>query len=198
MKRKVFVIGFHKTGTRSLAKALRILGYSVTGPNEVNGPDVERKVHALAEDLIARYDAFHDNPWPIIYPWVDKRCPGSKFILTVRDTETWLRSQLVNSGRDETPMRKWIYGAVSPKGNEDVYRRRFERHNHDVVDYFSDRPGDLLVMDFARGDGWKELCPFLGRHVPNAPFPYQSRDDGGDPRPGLLARLFGRSEKSAP
>jgi hypothetical protein len=33
MKTKVFGIGFHKTATTSLAKALSYLGYRVTGPN---------------------------------------------------------------------------------------------------------------------------------------------------------------------
>ena len=32
MKTKVFGIGFHKTATTSLAKALSYLGYRVTGP----------------------------------------------------------------------------------------------------------------------------------------------------------------------
>ena len=30
---KIFCIGFHKTGTKSLGLALGILGYKVTGPN---------------------------------------------------------------------------------------------------------------------------------------------------------------------
>jgi UDP-N-acetylmuramate-alanine ligase len=40
METKVFCIGFHKTGTTSLAVALKTLGYRVTGPNGVHDPDI--------------------------------------------------------------------------------------------------------------------------------------------------------------
>src|SRR4030095_11714834 len=78
MRAKVFCIGFHKTGTTSLAFALQRLGYRVTGPNGVNDPDIAKNVYAMAYALVERYDAFQDNPWPIIYEDLDKRYPGSK------------------------------------------------------------------------------------------------------------------------
>ena len=35
-------------------------------------------------------------------------------------------------------------------------------------------------MDLAAGDGWSKLCPFLGKPVPDAPFPHLNRaEDGG-------------------
>ncbi|MYB38989.1 MAG: hypothetical protein F4Y26_16720 [Gammaproteobacteria bacterium] len=34
---------------------------------------------------------------------------------------------------------------------------------------------DLLVLDFERGDGWPELCAFLGEPVPDTPFPHVNR-----------------------
>jgi len=33
-----------------------------------------------------------DNPWPLIYKELDKRIPGCKFILTLRDEESWYSS----------------------------------------------------------------------------------------------------------
>lgn len=48
-------------------------------------------------------------------------------------------------------MRKWIYGAGSPLGNEAIYIRRFEAHNAEVLEYFRRRPNDLLVMRLAAG-----------------------------------------------
>lgn len=44
MGTKIFCIGFHETGTTSLAKALRTLGYRVTGPNGVADPDIAQNV----------------------------------------------------------------------------------------------------------------------------------------------------------
>jgi hypothetical protein len=175
MKEKVFCIGFHKTGTTSLRVALELLGYRVTGPNGVQDPDIGKNVHELAYSLVGQYDAFQDNPWPIIYKELDKKYPGSKFILLLRDSESWVKSQVRHFGTSETPMRKWIYGVGCPKGYEETYARRFEAHNRKVLEYFIDRPDDLLIMDLAKGDDWKQLCPYLRKSTPNCPFPHANK-----------------------
>jgi hypothetical protein len=172
---KVFCIGFHKTGTTSLGEALELLGYRVTGPDGTRDPDIAENVHLLAESLVVEYDAFQDNPWPILYREMDEKCPGSKFILTERDPDAWIQSQVRQFGTKETPMRKWIYGVGCPEGNEEIFLERYKRHNREVREYFGGRPDDLLVMDLAAGDGWEKLCPFLGKDVPEAPFPHANK-----------------------
>lgn len=74
-----------------------------------------------------------------------------KFVLTLRDSASWIKSQVRHLGPRETPLRKWIYGAGSPLGNEAIYIRRFEAHNAEVLEYFRRRPNDLLVMRLAAG-----------------------------------------------
>lgn len=180
MKPKVFCIGFHKTGTKSLAVALKKLGYRVTGPNGMYDPKIERNAIAMANQLTEKYDAFQDNPWPVIYKELDGKHPNSKFVLTLREPDSWIRSQVKDFGSKETPMRKWIYGVGCPKGNEDIYLKRFREHNNDVENYFKDRPQDLLVMNLTKGDGWEKLCPFLGVEIPNTPFPHANRASKGD------------------
>lgn len=172
---KVFCIGFHKTGTTSLAVALEALGYRVTGPNGVRNPGIADNVLSMAFRLVRKFDAFQDNPWPIIYKELDRKYPGSKFILTVRDTRSWMDSQIKHFGHRETEMRKWIYGVGCPQGNEEIYARRYDEHNRDVLRYFEGRPGDLLVLDLAQGDGWEKLCPFLGKPIPGSPFPHANK-----------------------
>jgi hypothetical protein len=169
---KVFCIGFHKTGTTSLAVALRALGYRVTGPNGVKDPDIAKNAYAMALGLVERYDAFQDNPWPMLYREMDKACPGSRFILTTRPSNSWITSQVRHFGDRSTPMREWIYGVGHPKGHERTYIEVFERHTADVLAFFRGRPNDLLVMDLAAGDGWQRLCPFLGQDTPSIPFPH--------------------------
>lgn len=171
----MFCIGFHKTGTTSLARALEKLGYRVTGPNGVDDPEIEKNVLSMARGLVKQYDAFQDNPWPILYREMDIENPGSRFILTVREAEAWIRSAVQHFGRDETPMRKWIYGAGAPSGNETLYLERYTGHNRDVLAYFEGRPDDLLVMDLTAGDGWEKLCGFLGFEIPAIPFPHANR-----------------------
>ena len=168
---KVFGIGFHKTGTSSLRDALRTLGYRVTGPNEVHNPNISRDVLKIAHQLVSEYDAFQDNPWPIIYKELDQTYPGSKFVLTIRPVEKWAKSVIGHFGPDETPMRQWIYGVASPQAQDAIYTERYNRHNKEVQDYFNKRPDSLLVLRLTEGDGWEQLCPFLGVEIPDTPFP---------------------------
>lgn len=179
---KVFCIGFHKTGTTSLARALQTLGYRVTGPNAIHDIDIANNVVAMATDLAQQFDAFQDNPWPIIYQEMDALFPGSKFILTVRDPQAWINSQIRRFGDFSTPMREWIYGVGCPKGNEDIYIQRLETHNAQVLSYFKDRPDDLLVMDLGRGDGWDKLCAHLQTARPDMPFPHANKGSDRDKR----------------
>jgi len=168
---KVFGIGFQKTGTDSLGKAFEILGYKVCGCRGYLAENIKRGDLETVFNMAEQYSAFQDVPWAILYKELDRRFPNSKFILTIRDPDKWIKSN-VNYFRDEeTEMRKIIYGGGGPKGNEQKFLDRYNRHNREVVEYFKDRSNDLLVMDLARGDGWVKLCGFLGRDIPPGPFP---------------------------
>jgi len=177
MKPKVFCIGFHKTGTTTLEVALKKLGYRVTGSFGTKDPDIANKVHEMAYAMVDQYDAFQDNPWPILYKELDERFAGSKFILTRRPAESWIRSQVKDFASTETPMRRWIYGenAGCPDGNEDTYIARYERHNREVLDYFKDRPDDLLLFDLPADARWDKLCNFLDQEIPDEPFPHANK-----------------------
>lgn len=182
---KIFCIGFHKTGTTSLAQALNILGFSVTGPNGVNDPNIAQNAQALIARLVNQFDAFQDNPWPLFYKELASEFPDAKFILTYRDPEKWLSSQVRHFGKQETPMRKWIYGVGCPEGNERIYLQRYNKHNRDVATYFKKKRKPLLVMNLEKGDGWDKLCPFLGLPQPTASFPHANRAEA---REQLLAK----------
>jgi hypothetical protein len=170
---KVFGIGFHRTGTKTLGAALEILDYRVTGPNGHKDPDISRTVYEKAFGLVPRFDAFKDNPWPLLYRELDERFPASKFVLTVRPTEEWIRSAVGHFGTQSRPMLEWIYGVGYPKGNEDIFIARYERHNREVLEHFKTRPDDLLVLSITEGEGWEKLCPFLGKEVPDVAFPHE-------------------------
>lgn len=160
-----------------MARALDILGYRVTGMNGVTKKDIRNKALKIAMREAECFDAFQDNPWPMLYKEMDELYPGSKFILTLRPSEKWIASVVRHFGRTDEPMREWIYGpgCGHPRGNEDVYIERYERHNREVQDYFKDRPGDFLSVDITAGNGWEALCPFLGHEIPDIPFPYDNQ-----------------------
>lgn len=172
---KVFCIGFHKTGTTSLGVALSMLGYKVAGATGLRDPDIATKVVAVASRVTEDHDAFQDNPWPVIFREMDQRFPGSKFILTIRDPDSWIDSVVRHFGNKETEMRKWIYGVGSPVGHEEIFLARYKTHEREVISHFAGRPNDLLVMDLREGDGWGKLCPFLGHDIPVYPFPHMNK-----------------------
>lgn len=189
---KIFVIGFHKTGTSSIDKALRILGFRVCGTICTHDLNIEQNVYQTAFNLVNRYDAFQDNPWPILYKQLDQKYPGSKFVLTLRPTNQWIKSMVNSFYTESSPMRQWIYGVGYPKGNEDIYINRYEQHNEEVLNYFKNRPGDLLVLRITEGEGWEKLCPFIGREIPTCEFPLTNKGLGVFHPLGVIKRLAKR------
>ncbi len=172
---KLFVIGFHKTGTTSLGKALEILGYQVCGNFVVRNAEMEAMkdaVYQRAYSLIDQYDAFQDTPWYLLYKDLDQICPNSKFILTVRPTKDWLLSVLNHYASTPNIMNEWIYGKAFPTSNEEIYIDRYEKHNSEVIAYFKNRPNDLLVLHSDEGYSWDKLCDFLGTDIPTEEFPH--------------------------
>lgn len=179
---KVFCVGLSRTGTASLCEALRILGFrSLHNPDP--RPMFKGDFHPAYMD---QYDAFADISSAFFYRDFDREFPGSRFVLTVRDPAGWARSLraywarkrcLPFSGRAR--MRRSVYGSVTYNGGlVDVFRR----WNQGVVEYFRDRPKDLLVMDICADEGWEKLCPFVGHAVPEDPFPHlNAADETPDP-----------------
>lgn len=181
---KVFGIGFHKTGTTSLASALARTGYRVCDGagalRQALGPRMIDLLHRHdlepIFDIAERYEAFTDIPWFVLYRDLDRRFPGSKFILTIRDESRWLQSAVRYFGATESRLRRWVYGSGSPLGAEQRWADRYRQHNEEVQTYFLPRPRDLLVVDWEGGSGWAELSRFLGVEIPPTPFPHVTKD----------------------
>ena len=186
--RKVFGVGFGRTGTTSLADALNALGIMT-----VHCLDYEQ--HLL--DFQVRDKCFSGqrlfallnevqaiaNGTGLPYRELDRRYAGSRFILTVREAQSWLRSKRryaelelkgwsgLSTAVQESKrlLREQIYGSF--EFDEEVWLASYRAHVAAIKEYFRDRPDDLLVMNIAYGDGWEKLCPFLGIPVPDFPFP---------------------------
>jgi hypothetical protein len=108
----------------------------------------------------------------LLYAEFNRRYPRSRFILTVRDSESWLESfRQHHAAHPDVPFHDWLYGGRSSlEGHEGEFVARYERHNADVRAYFG-RKKKLLTFDVFNGDGWDQLCGFLGVPAPTTPFP---------------------------
>lgn len=171
--RKVFGIGIIKTGTTSLGKALELLGYDHTNGNREYLLRCTRDHHLRpvlrwADD----HESFEDWPWPMIYPELASRYPDARFILTKRhDEQRWLDSVKRHSAWVGPSLgREMFFGHSMPEGNEQAYLAAYRRHIDGIRGYFKDSDR-LLEVCWEDGDGWEQLTSFLGRPVPDVPFP---------------------------
>jgi len=173
---KIFGIGLSKTGTTSLAQALGILGYKTK-----DYPGIENyragDLSSVDLEVIDAYDALTDTPIPSFYRELDAKYPGSKFILTVRDRDGWLKSckkqftERLAEKQTEAHNQLFmdLYGCTM--FDEKKFLSGYEKFVSGALEYFRDRPQDLLVINVIGGEGWEKLCPFLGQPVPEIPFP---------------------------
>lgn len=176
---KVFIIGLSKTGTTSLNKALEILGYKT---RHYDFMPFEKIITQDFNQEDLSHDAISDITVVSCYKKLDKVFPNSKFILTTRDTKSWLASckrnfpeSIMNkySGEPQEEIFKKVYGCVFY--NEYKFTDTLHKHIYGVMDYFKSRPNDLLIMNIFEGDGWEKLCGFLGKEIPDAEFPHISQ-----------------------
>ena len=167
---KIFGIGLSKTGITSLTEALRILGYSA--------------IQAHTSRAIHDHEAATDTPVAARFQELDRMYPNSKFIMTIRDKQDWIKSckQHFGNGEDLLKYKKEVaveyafcrgrlYGSL--EFNEEVWLKAYANHTMHVYDYFNDRPNDILWMYIT--EGWQALCHFLEKPIPQHPFPYLNK-----------------------
>jgi len=174
---KVFCIGFMKTGTTTLNRALSMLGYRVSHNSwkwlklivKNDWPGIQQKMDS--------WDAVEDNPIPLIYKELDALYPRSKFILTEREPEKWYNSVSYHVGDLSSPMHEWLFGRGKglPRNDKKHTLNVFVKHRENVIEYFKDRPDDLLIIDVTKIENWDVLCAFLGEEIPEAAFPHANR-----------------------
>lgn len=176
--RKVICVGFQKTGTSSLGQALERLGYRVGGYHDFRhlAKSATLDIEQLRREVLetARmYDAVQDTPYPIFYRDLDRAFPDTKFVLVIRDTDSWIRSVVSDFGSHENAIHTLIYGSPFPRGHEQEWTDRYLTHNTEVVEYFKNRPDALLTLRLDEGDvNWERLCGFLRHPVPDVPWPH--------------------------
>jgi hypothetical protein len=189
---KIFCTGFNKTGTTTIKRCFKILELGAIAPTsggiirKVNNEIFQNNNYEPALKFAEQYDCFEDRPWNVweLYKHLDERFPDSKFILTVRNSESWWKS-----------VERWI--SVSKPWMAIRYRQHlkakdflkesiipcYEKYNKDVINYFAGS-GKLLLIRLEDQSGWQPLCDFFQKEIPDVPFPhanrqaYDKRDEG--------------------
>ena len=194
---KVVCAGLGKTGTKSITKALRHLGFTVFDWEEQTFDFLDHWVdvfqNGVKPDVKRVYqnpDAVVDMPGTFFYEEILEAFPDCKVILSEREEDSWITSYVnhrerVKAARSHiicllSPTARNLYyvvnsyidavfGSRNPKSTC-VLRKRYRIHNHRVKSIVS--ADKLLVYNVKQG--WKPLCDFLGYKVPTVAFPHEN------------------------
>ena len=202
-KGKIFCIGVNKTGTTSLKKAFKELGYVVG--NQWKAEQLLTEYKNGDFDVIAKYcktaQVFQDFPFsfPKTYEFMDRAYPNAKFILSIRDSsEQWYYSLVKFHskvfGNGSVPTTKQLKNATyihkgyawecnrlrfkSPESDpykKEMLIKSYEEYNQSVINYFKDRPQDLLIINLAEKGSYQKLIDFLGISSPFDDFPWENK-----------------------
>lgn len=177
---KVFGIGWAKTGTTTLGKVFVALGYKHKTQDFTLLDDLMLGNYDKLNQVIKDHDSFEDWPWLLMFKQLDVLYPKSKFILTIRDSESWIKSyrnmlKTENNSEYTNKNRSFLYGEKFPNVSDERLLYRYNYHIAEVKNYFRYRPNDLLIVDWSKGDAWKKVCNFLNKKIPNKPFPHANK-----------------------
>jgi len=174
---KIFGIGLNKTGTKTLGECFKILGYN---HKSYDYELLEKLFNGEKENVLKiteKFDSFEDWPWPLLYKELYDKYPDAKFILTIRKTpEIWFESLCKHSIRTgPTLARKFVYGFEMPQHNKKEHIEFYNKHNFEVINYFSNKPNRLLIACWENGNAWKEISDFLKLPTPLENFPHENK-----------------------
>ena len=195
---KVICAGLMKTGTSSLAKALKVLGYNVYEAPDGYTFHQQEWLDSFESDRLPNFqeifkgvDAVTDHPAAFWLEETLKVFPTAKVILTVRDSEeVWLKSWQEHLRTEDKllPFYMKILLEIAPSRRKtrhyfDTMHRaivgsaipeaaalyREKYRQHNTRVQVVIPTEKLLVYNVKQG--WKPLCDFLGCDVPSTQFP---------------------------
>lgn len=170
---RIFQIGFNKCGTRSLYRFLQRAGINATHFNRgLLAQAIHANLAAGRHPLAGRIDAHiaytdmqHITRTEAIeavryFRELYAYYPGSYFILNTRDKAGWINSRLAH-GAGAYASR---YGRALGLRDTDAVVARWsddwDRHHAEVLAFFADKPGRLLVYDI-KTDSPQKIVDFL-------------------------------------
>lgn len=190
---EVIGAGLSRTGTMSTQAALQHLGYPCYHMAEVArseahlrawGAYLSGQANMDWPDLFSRFLACVDTPCCFYYREMMEVFPNAKVLLNLRDPENWYDSLVSLAAAleefrpqsEENPRLAAFLGVTDMVGlkltNGDFSKENcieaFHRHNDGVLQHV---PSNRLLV-FKVQDGWEPLCDFLGKDVPETPFPH--------------------------
>ena len=140
--KKIFVIGFNKTGTTSFDALFKSLGINSTHYCSV----------VPVMKMIDQYDAFTDGDHFNFQEYYNKY-PDSLFILNTRPMKNWLISRYKHAQYHQFN-ECWCWPVSQEKTNIWITDR--ETHHKNVLNFFKNKLNKLLVINIEK-TGWEDV-----------------------------------------
>jgi hypothetical protein len=198
---KIVYCGFFKTASRSIGDFINdVVNYETYAGNSVNlhshptdlllghfnvsGEDITSSIHRGVVENPQIYKFLHDHenmlardiPYFGMYKYINENFDDSKFIICIRETESFLKSYMNHTNkqlaiaRDKTNLVTYGISGPCTDDHKEKIKLVYEAHNQRVLDYFKDKPGKLLVLkfeDIGTEKFQKDILDFLELENPN-------------------------------
>lgn len=181
----IFGIGLSRTGTSSLNFALMELGFS-----SIHWVNPHTKEPIKWHDFLL-FDGFTDIPVAHQFETLYYAFPKSLFVYTNRDQDSWVRSVSDHYERRHgvTKPSDLSNKAFQQRLNlsagwieQSLYARHaswadsYTEFDHRIRTFFENKPADrFLELRICHGEGWQQLCEFLGKDIPPTDFPHKHK-----------------------
>jgi hypothetical protein len=140
------------------------------------------------DEVYKGFNAAVDFPTCGFYKVLMQKYPDAKIVHTTRDPEKWYKSamntiyqfekdrptdlpQHVKQGAHMASTVAWQGVFQGKFEDKEAMLRLFDEHEKDVR---RSVPADRLLIFETGKDGWEKLCPFLGKDIPNKPWPHMN------------------------
>lgn len=203
--KKVFIIGYNKTGTTSLKWLFQNWGFSIGDEAVGHILTEDWLVHGRTDRILGYVETaqvFQDKPFSTdgLYKVLDEAYPDAVFILSVRASDqewfdSWIRHHKNRYSGDPKRLptmdelkrfSNWLYKGYFFDSdamqwgeeniyNEEVYKAGYNRHIAEVRAHFEGRPGKLLEICLSRPGEFNRLKAFLRVKSQENKFPHANR-----------------------
>lgn len=114
------------------------------------------------------YRAFADDPWPLLWPYVEEAVPDSKFVLWEREPAQWAASAVRYFDDDiDWDWLRLFYGACNMSVAYEQHLETVAQTHYAAVrthflgdDAPAERRARLLIVDYADKHAGKRVCEF--------------------------------------
>lgn len=192
--------GFGRTGTDSMKLALEALGLGPCHhmkeviPNPAQVDLWRAAARGEMNDWDTAFSGYRSAvDWPAAFFWreLGAHYPDAKIVLTLRSAESWYTSMentILKTLKASTDLESIGLSLIGKR----VFGGRFDDRAHVIAAYEKNTmevqaafPEERL-LSYNLADGWEPLCRFVGKPVPDQPFP---RSNSTDEFQAMMAKM---------